>query len=131
MCEKDYHIQLRLHDLFHPLMRELVGRTSSELAGLIEQKRALGWRSDFTRSLDRALSRFVSRFGRIPDEVLERFRGMERNEIEQRTSIIPGLHDEIEEACDLICVLSDLEVVHFPRWFGWLIEELKVEGLIK
>ena len=127
----DYEILQRLHNRFHPLMRSAVGWIHRELGELIEKRRKLGWRTELNVRLDRALQRFAGRFERVPDEVLEQFQGVEMHEIEQRTSIIPDLHEEVCTACDLIMCLAELETVHFPRWFEWLVGELKAEKLIE
>ena len=100
--------QRKLHELFHPLMHSAVQTIHILLHELIEEKRAHGWRSDFTRRLDG-----------VGQKLAERFAAAD-----------PQLGEEVRGTSDLICVLSDLERELFPRWFEWLIEELVTKEII-
>ena len=127
----DYGVQLKLHELFHPYILEILEEYHKPIAVLINQKRELGLRGDFSRRLDRALERFASRFERVPEELKLGKTGVELEEIEQRTSIITGLYPEVHAFRDFVCALSECEPFHFPRWWSWLVEDLKAEGLIE
>ena len=100
--------QRRLHEIFQPLVVPGVRLVHGVLKPLILEKQRHGWRSEFTRRLERAFDRFVDR--------------MEGD--------FAGLKTQAREALQLVLVLSDLERQWFPRHCEILIEELVAEGII-
>jgi len=50
----EYETQIRLHEVFHPLIRKRLKQAYRVLSPLIRAKRHFGWRAEFTRKLDRA-----------------------------------------------------------------------------
>jgi hypothetical protein len=119
-----------LHGIFHPLIRRMVETVHGALAPFLVVKRKAGLQSEFSKKLDRALQRWVSRFDKVPEEIVNANPGVPVSELAQRTSIIPELQPDAHAVADIAVVLSDLEKTHFPRWFAWLVEDFAGEGLI-
>ena len=105
MIERE--VQNRLHKLFHPLVRTGLTVIHVSIGGLIKQKREHGWRSDFTKRMDRALQRVSLRIGiKFKD-----------------------LADDATRLFEIGTVLSDLEREHFPRWIYFVLDELNKESI--
>jgi len=127
----EYETQIRLHEVFHPLIRKRLKQAYRVLSPLIRAKRRFGWRSEFTRRLDRANERFIARLGG-KNLKKEEYRELVKNPLKrQEASIFPELEQDARMALDLVTVLADLERAHFPRWFSWWVEELKREKVIE
>lgn len=96
----------------------------------LEKMRQIGFESEFTRKLDRALDRFVLRFQGIPQELRSSAPGRPESEIAQETSILPELKEDFRKIADIVVTIAEMEKYHFPRWLSWLFEDLKKEGVI-
>jgi hypothetical protein len=120
-----------LHGFFHPLLRRILDVVHAPIKPQLEMLRREGFESVWVESLDRALRRWLSRFEKIPDEVIAKYPGRPLSEIAQETSILPELKQDFEKICDIIVVACELEKYHAPRWFSWLVEDLKAEGVIR
>lgn len=113
-----------------PMLRLATRVLMGQVEHYVTLRRAVGFRSDFNRRLDKALSRWVERFKQVPEEWKQAKTEEERTEIEQQTHIIPDLAQDAEAVRTIVMGLAEIEIAHFPEWFRWLMQELKTEGLI-
>jgi len=125
-----FRAQIRLHEVFHPLIRKRLKQIYRVLSPLIRAKRHFGWRAEFTRKLDRANERFIKRLaGKTLKK--EEYKELVKNPLKrQKLSVFPELESDARMALDLVTVLADLERAHFPKWWSWWMEELKKEELV-
>jgi hypothetical protein len=119
-----------LHGFYQPLMLRALDIIAAPTSQHVQQLRAKGFRSEFSARLDRALTKFADRFQEKHLYHLVGTTGRPIAEVAQELHILPELRPQILALRDIAVTLSELEISHFPVWWGWLVEDLKSEGLV-
>ena len=120
----------RFHGFYQPLMFKALDIIAAPTSQHVQQLRVKGFRSEFSTKLDRALTKFANRFTEEALKPLVEATGRPMGEIAQEVHILPELRPQILALRDVAVALSELEISHFPVWFGWLVEDLRSEGLV-
>jgi len=120
----------RFHGFYQPLMFKALDIIAAPTSQHVQQLRVKGFRSEFSARLDKALTKFADRFTEEKLKPLVEATGRPMGELAQESHILPELRPQILALRDVVVALSELEVSHFPVWWGWLVEDLRSEGLV-
>jgi hypothetical protein len=120
----------KLHGFYSPLILRALEIAAAPISGHVQRLREKGFRSEFSKRLDEALTKFADRFTEEKLKPLVERTGRPMAELAQEEHILPELRPQILALRDIAVALSELEISHFPVWWSWLMEDLKSEGLV-
>ncbi len=112
--------QRALYGKFHPLILKALKGIIVPILAETTTRHARNWEFEFAEKMDRALTRLAARIEGSP--------GNDTELMEQ--GINPGVVRELLMFRDIVCTLASQERYYFPKWWTWLIEELRRENLI-
>ncbi len=131
MSPADDKAMTALYRYFRPLLERAFSGLHAPLGPAIAMKRALGWRSPYTKKLERAMSLWVEDLTGEHEPAIKGKNGPELTALKQELHVFPEFRDMSERFRDINLIMSDMERTHYPVWLQKLFNRLYEAGLIE